>query len=168
MLSSDPLVTLDVWRRIKQLSDPNSRQVTLLWTPVRLFRSLSVLLQMFYFGTNFGVIADKLFVWFKGIYVTTAWTFPPLFLACSSHGKHPRLLSSVVAGRPKLDQDEGQWTNPGRGLHRSRAVWLHCAGCSPHRVHHPCSHHCPTEGRWRWATVKTIIKFVCLSSWNLV
>lgn len=28
-----PLVTLDVWRRINQLSDPNSRQVTLLWTP---------------------------------------------------------------------------------------------------------------------------------------
>ncbi|KAI4820266.1 hypothetical protein KUCAC02_028250 [Chaenocephalus aceratus] len=27
-----PLVTLDVWRRMKQLSDPNSRQVTLLWT----------------------------------------------------------------------------------------------------------------------------------------
>ncbi|XP_035514491.1 oncostatin-M-specific receptor subunit beta [Morone saxatilis] len=27
-----PLVTLDVWRRIKQLSDPNSRQVTLLWS----------------------------------------------------------------------------------------------------------------------------------------
>ncbi|XP_078107293.1 leukemia inhibitory factor receptor isoform X1 [Sander vitreus] len=28
-----PLVTMDVWRRIKQLSDPMSRQVTLLWTP---------------------------------------------------------------------------------------------------------------------------------------
>ncbi|XP_029295925.1 leukemia inhibitory factor receptor [Cottoperca gobio] len=28
-----PLVTLDVWRTIKHLSDPNSRQVTLLWTP---------------------------------------------------------------------------------------------------------------------------------------
>ncbi|XP_074495372.1 leukemia inhibitory factor receptor isoform X2 [Sebastes fasciatus] len=28
-----PLVTLDVWRIIKQLSDPNIRQVTLLWTP---------------------------------------------------------------------------------------------------------------------------------------
>ncbi|XP_049435302.1 leukemia inhibitory factor receptor isoform X1 [Epinephelus fuscoguttatus] len=28
-----PLVTLDVWRRIKQLPDPNSRQVTLLWIP---------------------------------------------------------------------------------------------------------------------------------------
>ncbi|XP_063753933.1 leukemia inhibitory factor receptor isoform X2 [Eleginops maclovinus] len=28
-----PFVTLDVWRRITQLSDPNSRQVTLLWTP---------------------------------------------------------------------------------------------------------------------------------------
>ncbi|KAM9360201.1 leukemia inhibitory factor receptor [Symphorus nematophorus] len=28
-----PLVTLDVWRRIEQLTDPNSRQVTLLWTP---------------------------------------------------------------------------------------------------------------------------------------
>ncbi|KAI9536996.1 hypothetical protein NQZ68_029124 [Dissostichus eleginoides] len=27
-----PLVTLDVWRRMKQLSDPNRRQVTLLWT----------------------------------------------------------------------------------------------------------------------------------------
>ncbi|KAF1389404.1 hypothetical protein PFLUV_G00073080 [Perca fluviatilis] len=28
-----PLVTLDVWRRIKQLSDTMTRQVTLLWTP---------------------------------------------------------------------------------------------------------------------------------------
>uniref|UniRef100_A0A3B5KAB1 Fibronectin type-III domain-containing protein n=1 Tax=Takifugu rubripes TaxID=31033 RepID=A0A3B5KAB1_TAKRU len=28
-----PLVTLDVWRRIKQLSDPHSRQITLLWVP---------------------------------------------------------------------------------------------------------------------------------------
>ncbi|KAK9523056.1 hypothetical protein VZT92_019485 [Zoarces viviparus] len=28
-----PMVTLDVWRRIKQLSDPNTRKVTLLWTP---------------------------------------------------------------------------------------------------------------------------------------
>ncbi|XP_054467793.1 leukemia inhibitory factor receptor [Anoplopoma fimbria] len=28
------MVTLDVWRRIKQLSDPNTRQVTLLWTPL--------------------------------------------------------------------------------------------------------------------------------------
>ncbi|XP_034547122.1 leukemia inhibitory factor receptor isoform X2 [Notolabrus celidotus] len=28
-----PLVTLDVWRSIKQLPDSNSRQVTLLWTP---------------------------------------------------------------------------------------------------------------------------------------
>ncbi|XP_034728872.1 leukemia inhibitory factor receptor isoform X1 [Etheostoma cragini] len=28
-----PSVTLDVWRRIKQLPDPMSRQVTLLWTP---------------------------------------------------------------------------------------------------------------------------------------
>ncbi|XP_044051060.1 oncostatin-M-specific receptor subunit beta isoform X2 [Siniperca chuatsi] len=28
-----PLVTLDVWRRIKQLSDPNGRQLTLLWIP---------------------------------------------------------------------------------------------------------------------------------------
>ncbi|XP_062418251.1 leukemia inhibitory factor receptor isoform X3 [Pungitius pungitius] len=27
-----PMVTLDVWRRIKRLSDPNTRQVTLLWT----------------------------------------------------------------------------------------------------------------------------------------
>lgn len=30
----DPEVTLDVWRRIKQPSDPHSRQLTLLWTPV--------------------------------------------------------------------------------------------------------------------------------------
>lgn len=30
----DPAVTLDVWRRINQLSDPHSRQLTLLWTPV--------------------------------------------------------------------------------------------------------------------------------------
>lgn len=37
MLSSGPLVTLDVWRTIKQLFDPNSRHVTLLWTPVNLF-----------------------------------------------------------------------------------------------------------------------------------
>lgn len=37
VLSSDPLVTLDVWRTIKQLFDPNSRQVKLLWTPVNLF-----------------------------------------------------------------------------------------------------------------------------------
>ncbi|XP_076587335.1 leukemia inhibitory factor receptor isoform X2 [Chaetodon auriga] len=29
-----PLVTLDVWRRIKQLSATNCRQVTLLWTPL--------------------------------------------------------------------------------------------------------------------------------------
>uniref|UniRef100_A0A3Q3GFD1 Leukemia inhibitory factor receptor-like n=1 Tax=Labrus bergylta TaxID=56723 RepID=A0A3Q3GFD1_9LABR len=28
-----PLVTLDVWRRITQLPDQNSRQVTLMWTP---------------------------------------------------------------------------------------------------------------------------------------
>lgn len=34
MLPSDPLVTLDVWRRIKQLSDPHSRQITLLWVPL--------------------------------------------------------------------------------------------------------------------------------------
>ncbi|XP_040050982.2 leukemia inhibitory factor receptor isoform X1 [Gasterosteus aculeatus] len=32
-----PMVTLDVWRRIKRLSDPNTRRVTLLWTVVRLF-----------------------------------------------------------------------------------------------------------------------------------
>ncbi|XP_070761070.1 leukemia inhibitory factor receptor [Enoplosus armatus] len=31
--TTNPLVTLDVWRRIKQLSYPNTRQVTLLWTP---------------------------------------------------------------------------------------------------------------------------------------
>ncbi|XP_041793411.1 leukemia inhibitory factor receptor [Chelmon rostratus] len=29
-----PLLTLDIWRRIKQLSNPNIRQVTLLWTPL--------------------------------------------------------------------------------------------------------------------------------------
>lgn len=34
-LSSGPLVTLDVWRKIKEQSDSNSRQVSLLWTPVR-------------------------------------------------------------------------------------------------------------------------------------
>ncbi|XP_036954638.1 oncostatin-M-specific receptor subunit beta isoform X1 [Acanthopagrus latus] len=28
-----PLVTLDLWRKIKQQSDPNSRQVSLFWTP---------------------------------------------------------------------------------------------------------------------------------------
>lgn len=32
----DPAVTLDVWRRINQLSDPPSRQLTLLWTPVNI------------------------------------------------------------------------------------------------------------------------------------
>ncbi|XP_027133359.1 leukemia inhibitory factor receptor isoform X3 [Larimichthys crocea] len=31
--ATDVLVTLDIWRRINQLSDLNSRQVTLLWTP---------------------------------------------------------------------------------------------------------------------------------------
>lgn len=30
----DPAVTLDVWRRINELSDPPGRQLTLLWTPV--------------------------------------------------------------------------------------------------------------------------------------
>lgn len=33
-LPLDPAVTLDVWRRINQLSDPHSRQLTLLWTAV--------------------------------------------------------------------------------------------------------------------------------------
>ncbi|XP_069563953.1 leukemia inhibitory factor receptor [Brachyistius frenatus] len=31
--TTDPLVTLDLWRRIQQLSDSHSRQVTLLWNP---------------------------------------------------------------------------------------------------------------------------------------
>ncbi|XP_041642417.1 leukemia inhibitory factor receptor-like isoform X2 [Cheilinus undulatus] len=31
---TDPLVTLDVWRRIKQLPEANSRQVTLVWIPL--------------------------------------------------------------------------------------------------------------------------------------
>uniref|UniRef100_A0A672GK54 Fibronectin type-III domain-containing protein n=1 Tax=Salarias fasciatus TaxID=181472 RepID=A0A672GK54_SALFA len=37
--TTDPLVILDVWRRI-QLSDPNSRRVTVLWKQVRFFSSL--------------------------------------------------------------------------------------------------------------------------------
>lgn len=36
VVSTAPLVTLDLWRRIEQQSDPNSRQVTLMWIPVRL------------------------------------------------------------------------------------------------------------------------------------
>lgn len=32
----DPAVSLDVWRRIKQLPDPHSRQLTLLWMPVNI------------------------------------------------------------------------------------------------------------------------------------
>ena len=44
--SSDPLVTLDLWRRIKQLPDSHKRHVTLLWNSVSL-SSLVISGQMF-------------------------------------------------------------------------------------------------------------------------
>lgn len=132
-----------------------------------------------YFGTNIGVIAPKHFedlCHHSMNLFHLSW--PHLFSAyCwhSSHSKHPRLHSSVVAGRPKQDWVEIQ-TDASRGLHRSRAVWLHCPSCAPHRLLHPRSHHHPTEGWQRWAThvesaeillSSTPLKYrACLLSWK--
>lgn len=80
-----------------------------------------------------------------------------MFSAClwlSCHCEHPRLFSSVVAGWSKLDRVEGWWTDPGRGLHRSRTVRLQRPGCSQHQLprHLHCPHHHPADRGWRWVT----------------
>lgn len=83
----------------------------------------------------------------------------------SSHGEHPRLHDSMVTGRWKQDRVEEQWTNPGGGLHRSRRVWHHCAGSSPHGALWPSSHHCITDGWQRWRTLLELLVFVQVQPW---
>lgn len=146
ILPLDTLVALDVWRRIKPLSDPNSRQVTLLWTPVSLFLSKCYFADKYWCHSSEYMSPQHDFC---SIFMTT------LFIACfwlSSRGEHPRLHCWVVAERPKLDHVEGRRANPCRGLHHVRTVWLHRQSCSQHRLQHRSSHHHLTEEQWRWAT----------------
>nr|XP_046243960.1 leukemia inhibitory factor receptor [Scatophagus argus] len=102
-----PLVTLDVWRRIKQLSDPNSRQVTLLWTPVR-FKLVcfppNVLLWQKYWCDSKQTLSDLI----RAINV-------PLHELCPSF--HDLLFSQHVSGSATTVNIQGyvvQWLQEGQ------------------------------------------------------